>query len=806
MSVCCKRFLLISVLFCGFWASELRAQGWLGARGYLPSPEWQEVGSLGDQYHSVLPNSYSAFFFFDPVHGIIATTKPALYYISTQYPGGRAGQIPMGFTTIRAVRFIQGKLYAATDGPDILISNDSGNTWAYSGLGLSNANDMYADASGNIRVLTDPMKSFARVDTMHCVAAGRGGIFVSSDGGLNWIQVPTVTVDSESAGVFGDACHNVFICPSSWGTAALRSTDLGQTWQTMLTGAAGMYPQFIDGASTTCYVADTAGLYRSIDDGLTWESIITVDSGPHLPLFVFGPMGEHVVLARYFLNAVGVPFYEPWMTTTGGDDNLHSAVAVTDSNGAPLGQEDTMNVPFRVVSMCNSFQIPIALEADVPGLFIEARLTNNSGGDVTLLGSDSIYFSQPVLNQRIVQDTMWLAYDPHHLVDTATITFQNQWNCSSWSETRTVIITSLPSATIAPPPVFAGSCQPVSEAAFVTLDSCSTLIIDSVQIPPALLSRLSLTKPLPDTMQLGVNDSLFFTFNPADTVATILANVQIFSHFYPAPGLDSSLNYFNFNAYLGDSDFAFFAQSIPMKLNALPILPWGIYLSPPDSAAPGADVTYKVLQSGTLPSDVTALDFTLTYNDDLLSFVRAVEPSVDTIGYVRTPDGLAHITFHVNPVAQDSVVATLHFIPNVARSSQTAIVLNSPSLLTTLGTTEQCIDSITTGETIFTLLPVCGSGELSSFLTAGTVLIDHINPNPASGMITVGIAAVVASTTSATLSIMDALGRTVCEQHVVLAGGGENQFPINIENLPSGIYTAQLRGVGILSMKEFIKE
>ena len=239
MSVCCKRFLLIAALFCGFWASELRAQGWLGARGYLPSPEWKEVGTLGDQYHSVLPDLYSAFYFFDPVHGIIATTKPALYYISTQAQYGIAGRIPIGFTTIRAIRFIQGKLYAATDGPDILISIDSGKTWTYSGLGFSNANDVYADASGNIRVLTDPMKTFARVDTMHCVATGGGDIFVSSDGGLNWIQVPLVTIDPESAGVFADPCKDVFICPSSWGTAALRSTDLGQTWQTVLTGAAG---------------------------------------------------------------------------------------------------------------------------------------------------------------------------------------------------------------------------------------------------------------------------------------------------------------------------------------------------------------------------------------------------------------------------------------------------------------------------------------------------------------------------------------------------------------------------------------
>ncbi len=407
---------------------------------------------------------------------------------------------------------------------------------------------------------------------------------------------------------------------------------------------------------------------------------------------------------------------------------------------------------------------------------------------------------------------MWIAYNPHHLVDTATLTFQNYWNCSNWSETRTVIITSIPSAMIAPPPVFAGICLPIQEAAFVTLDSCSTLIIDSVHIPPAISSRFTLTKPLPDTMQLGTNDSLFFTFNPVDTVGTISANVQIFAHFYPAPGLDSTLNYFKYNAYLGDSDYAYFTQSIPVNLNALPSTGWSIYLSAPDSAAPGADVTYKIIQSGTLPSDVAAVNFTLTYNDDLLTFVRAEEPSVDTMGYVRTPDGLAHITFHIAPIGNDSVIATLHFFPSIARDTQTAIVINDPNLLTSVGAPESCIDSIAAGQTLFTLRSICGSNELSSFLQSGTVLIDNINPNPASGMITVGVSSIVgdasgvASSISATLSIIDALGRTVCQQNVVLAGSGENLFQLHIENLPSGIYAAELRGVGIISTRSFIKQ
>ncbi len=794
--MCCKRFLLITALFCGFGTSELRAQG------YLTSPEWLEVGTLGGRYHSIYPYFYTAIFFFDPIHGVIATSKPQIYYIENPSEDRwDLATIPTGFTTVRIVRFIQGKLYAATDGPDILVSSDSGKTWAYAGLGFSNANDIYADASGNIRVLTDPMTRFARIDTLDCIATGGGNIFRSTNGGLNWISVVT-GIDPLSIGAFGDPCKHVFIAPSMWGTAALRSTDSGQTWQGVLTGASA-FPEYIDGASTTCYLNDSGGMFRSIDEGVTWTSIVTVNGGPHFPMCVWGPMGEHVAMG-WLING-GAD--EPWMTTTGADGNLHSAVAITDSNGAPLGQEDTMNVPFRVVSKCNSFLIPIALEADVPGLSIEASLTNNSGGDVTLLGTDSIYYSQPVLNERYVQDTMWIAYDPHHLVDTATLTFRNQWNCSDWSETRTVIITSIPSATIAPPAVFAGSCQPVSEAAFVKLDSCSTLIIDSVQIPPALSSRFSLTKPLPDTLHIGTNDSLFFTFNPADTIGRLSGYVQLFGHFYPAPGLDSTLNYFNFNLYLdGESDFAFFEQSIPVNLIAQTLLPWKLYPSPPVSAVPGADVVFKIIQSGTLPSDVATVDFNLTYDDDLLRFVRAEEPSVDTTGYVRTPDGLAHVTFRVTPVGSDSVVATLHFIPYVARSSQTSIELDNPTLLTSVGDPEQCVDSITTGETMFTLSPVCGSGELSNFLQTGTILIDNINPNPASGSIVVSVSSDMRSATFTELSIIDALGRTVNQQHVLLTAGDGNQFQVNIEDLASGVYAVQLRGAGVVATREFVKE
>ncbi|HEY3874010.1 MAG TPA: hypothetical protein VGM92_00905, partial [Candidatus Kapabacteria bacterium] len=259
-----RHFLLVALLAGLSCAASSRAF----AQGYLSSPEWQEVGTLGALNHPVLPTTYTAFFFFDAMHGIAATTSPIIYYIADPSIGKwLPATIPSGFTTVRMFRFIQGKLYAANDGADALVSTDSGKTWAFAGLGLGNANDLYADANGTIRALKDPMKSFARIDTMNCVAIGGGSLFVSSDGGLNWTTSVT-GIDPLSLGAFGDPCHDVFICPSMWGTAALRSSDSGKTWQDILTGASP-FPEYIVGASSTCYENDSGGMFRSIDGGLT---------------------------------------------------------------------------------------------------------------------------------------------------------------------------------------------------------------------------------------------------------------------------------------------------------------------------------------------------------------------------------------------------------------------------------------------------------------------------------------------------------------------------------------------------------
>ncbi len=208
---------------------------------------------------------------------------------------------------------------------------------------------------------------------------------------------------------------------------------------------------------------------------------------------------------------------------------------------------------------------------------------------------------------------------------------------------------------------------------------------------------------------------------------------------------------------------------------------WGLHLSPPDSAIAGADVTFQVIQSGSLPPDITALDLTLAYEDDLLGFVRAEEPSVSPGAYVRTATGLANQNFQIAPVGNDSILATLHFFPYLTVSSQTAIDIENLSLVSSLGRSQDCIASVATGQTEFTLRSECGYGEIQGFLDSGRVFIDAIVPNPSTDVVQISFINPTSSAIS--YQLFDALGQT--RMSGVTAS---NALSLDVSSLPEGIY------------------
>ena len=536
------------LLVMSFGLKTARAQPPPPALGW---PEWLHVG--GNLYGAI-----TAIYFFDPTHGIAAGPGLATYHDGARsvfytVPGGQwwPANIPPGVGAMTAIRSIQGKLYAVTKGSDVLVSTDSGRSWNFTGLGV--ANDVYADGTGKIRTLTGPMVTFARMDTLHCVATGSGNIYTSTDGGLNWTSFSPGT-DPGSAGAYADRCQHTYVVPNSWGTA-LRSTDSGVTWQTVATGS-GPFIEILAGASTVQYISNQGGMYRSTDDGLTWTSLITVNGGQHI-MDVWGPMGEHVAVD--WPDAGGEPGV--WMTSTGGDDMLHSGVNMTDSNGAPLLQQDTFNVPLRLTSRCNAYSIPIPFYSDVDGMSEKVSIAKDDHGDFALIGPTSI--DLPKGHDRFLT----LAYNPKHPVSTLLLRFDNHWHCSDWTEYRSVIVNAMPEGQIVPPKPISGACTPVRQAAFLQIDSCQTLSIDSVYIPRRISSRLRFDAKLPDIVRAGYKDSLYFTFDPTDTLCTIYDSVQVFAHFL---GIDSTYNLWDFGIPSGeDTDFAYFQKTVPVTLLAV---------------------------------------------------------------------------------------------------------------------------------------------------------------------------------------------------------------------------------------------
>lgn len=139
---------------------------------------------------------------------------------------------------------------------------------------------------------TNVFKNFYAVNGIHVSYSGgipkiylgtSDGIYVSTDGGTNW--------SSKNAGIYSSmavrpisspaAGGNKYITVGSFGGGIKRTSDNGLTWNASNLGMVSPYvfetvtdpknPRII-------YAATSCGVSRSIDAGLNWTSILTIDS------------------------------------------------------------------------------------------------------------------------------------------------------------------------------------------------------------------------------------------------------------------------------------------------------------------------------------------------------------------------------------------------------------------------------------------------------------------------------------------------------------------------------------------------
>lgn len=109
-------------------------------------------------------------------------------------------------------------------------------------------------------------------------------IYKTTDGGLNWSELPTAGLEPGFMGGFGWYFGKVFINPFNpedifvCGVTLWRSVDGGENWfQTtpdwwLYEVHADMHDLVFTDANT-CYLGTDGGFYKSIDAGFTWEKI-----------------------------------------------------------------------------------------------------------------------------------------------------------------------------------------------------------------------------------------------------------------------------------------------------------------------------------------------------------------------------------------------------------------------------------------------------------------------------------------------------------------------------------------------------
>ncbi|MCE1163885.1 MAG: hypothetical protein LWX07_00625 [Bacteroidetes bacterium] len=144
------------------------------------------------------------------------------------------------------------------------------------------------------------ISSFAMDGSTILAGAEPGGLYYSTDNGVTWMQSSLNNVS-----VTAIASTSSSILAGTLGSGILRSTDHGATWTQTPLSSEDVSCMIISGSYIFAGAsADTIGIYRSSDDGVSWTRCYYADGWPTMALARNSTSIFAATLSTYYMGRV----------------------------------------------------------------------------------------------------------------------------------------------------------------------------------------------------------------------------------------------------------------------------------------------------------------------------------------------------------------------------------------------------------------------------------------------------------------------------------------------------------------------